>query len=186
MIWLEMITFLNLLKMAKVQSFNCLTCNSSFSSKQILRRHEDSIHKGIKFDCQDCGKQYTQKCDLTRHVNSVHKGIKFKCNQCEKKFTYASVRNTHVKSVHEQKKYRCSVCDYQATEHGNLKQHKNQFIKVSSIYVQFVYTKQQQKVVLLHILRHNIKETNISVILVIRNIKMHHVSEDTLNQHMKV
>ena len=63
---------------------------------------------------------------------------------------------------------------------------KNQFIKVSSIHVQYVDIKHQAIVILIHIFSQNIKERNISVILVIKNIQMHHISGNIINQFMKV
>ena len=62
--------------MGKENKNQCLFCNAIFSTKETLKRHEDSIHKNIKFDCQDCGKQYKVKGLLTIHINNIHKGQK--------------------------------------------------------------------------------------------------------------
>ena len=64
--------------MSTFQQNNCLICNTGYSSKQALMRHELSVHKNVKFSCQTCGKQFAQKSGLTLHINSVHKGIKHK------------------------------------------------------------------------------------------------------------
>ena len=162
----------------------CFFCNAIFSTKAASKIHEDSIHKNIKHNCQDCGKQYTKKTNLARHINNVHKDIKYKCDQCDKDFTDSGKRSRHIKSVHEQKKYLCTLCDYQ--DRVILQDIKNQFIKVSSIYVQYVDFKHHIIVVLLHIFSQNTKEKNISVILVIRNIQIHQVSGIIINQFMKV
>ena len=91
----------------------------------------------------------------TTHIKYVHKGIKYNCDQCDKEFTHSGTRHQHIKSVHEQKKYPCTLCDYQATQQSHL---TKQFIKVSSILVQYVDLKHHSVVVLTVIFCQNIKE----------------------------
>ena len=67
--------------MSAKQKHKCLICNSGFSTKGALKKHEDNIHNTIRFDCKDCGKQFTQWGSLGQHVKSVHKGMKYKCDQ---------------------------------------------------------------------------------------------------------
>ena len=112
--------------------------------------------------------------------------MKYKCDHCDNEFTDSGQRNEHIKSVHEQKKYPCSLCDYQATQQGHLTIHKNQFMKVSSIHVQYVDIMQPARMIFINIFSQNIKEKNIIVILVIRNIQVHQVSGFIINQFMKV
>ena len=85
--------------MHKENKHQCLFCNTIFSRKGDLKKHEDSINKNITFDCQDCGKQFKIKGTLTIHINSVHKGIKYKCDQCDKEFGSVGGRYTQHISV---------------------------------------------------------------------------------------
>ena len=97
--------------MQSKNQFLCTTCNSSFSQKRILNRHEKSVHQEVKFGCQLCGKQYCRKDALSGHINSIHKGLKFKCDQCEKEFVQKSYLTTHITSVHKKVKFKCEQCN---------------------------------------------------------------------------
>ena len=51
---------------------NCLKCNicdSSFKSKQNLKKHTTSVHEGKKpFKCNVCNASFAQKAHLKKHV----------------------------------------------------------------------------------------------------------------------
>ena len=79
-------------KMKPKNKFFCMICDLSYSSKNYLTVHENSIHRNVKFDCKDCGKQFGQKPSLNRHIKSIHKGMKYKCNQCEREFKHVAQR----------------------------------------------------------------------------------------------
>ena len=51
---------------------NCEKCKKSFKSKQTLKVHNDSVHKGIKYSCETCGKSFTQKSALSVHMKNLH------------------------------------------------------------------------------------------------------------------
>ncbi|KAL3271195.1 hypothetical protein HHI36_021691 [Cryptolaemus montrouzieri] len=56
---------------------NCNYCDYQTTQKQILKRHVNSVHLGIKnFKCDECDFKTSKKYGLTRHVNGVHLGIK--------------------------------------------------------------------------------------------------------------
>ena len=58
------------------QSFFCNTCEKSFASPLILRRHIESIHKGIIYRCSTlCEKVFTYLSAMKRH-QTAHLGIK--------------------------------------------------------------------------------------------------------------
>ena len=50
----------------KTHQIKCNTCDSTFVSKQNLKVHENTIHKGLKVKCSECGKQFTGKSYLTK------------------------------------------------------------------------------------------------------------------------
>ena len=63
---------------------------------------------------------------------------------------------------------------------------ENQFMKVLSILVQLVFTKQQQRVTLHYIFSQNIRGKYIHVIFAIQNMLLNKVFGNILNQYMKV
>ena len=57
-----------------MKSFQCDTCNKSFTRKWILKRHI-SLHDGVRpYQCQVCDKTFTQKAHLVTHQR-VHSRI---------------------------------------------------------------------------------------------------------------
>ena len=86
---------------------------------------EKRIPNGLntKKSCNICIKSYKTKQLLERHVQVVHSGIKYPCNWCIYKATTKGSLKTHVQSVHEKIKYSCNQCDHQATQKGDLKKH---------------------------------------------------------------
>ena len=56
----------------------CNSCDKSFSSGQILKKHAKKLHdKTIVFKCESCEKSYAQTNYLSNHMRS-HKGSKNK------------------------------------------------------------------------------------------------------------
>ena len=49
--------------------------------KGSLKRHKESVHKGVKYNCNECEYQASQNSDLKAHKESVHEGVKDKCNK---------------------------------------------------------------------------------------------------------
>ena len=54
------------------KDYECCYCRSNFVTKDILKQHEDNIHKMKQFKCQDCVKQFMKKGNLAEHMNSIH------------------------------------------------------------------------------------------------------------------
>ena len=108
----------------------CSTCGIACSSKETLRRHNKTVHEGIKRTtvnkinvCPICGKNV--KISMKIHIESVHEGKKpFKCSLCDSAFGFKYGLNMHIVSVHEKKKpFKCSKCEFEATQKVNLKKH---------------------------------------------------------------
>ena len=59
-------------KTVQEETNNCDVCNKLFKSKQTLKVHNDSIHRGIKFSCETCGKSFTQKSAVKVHMKNLH------------------------------------------------------------------------------------------------------------------
>ena len=94
----------------KIKDKKCDFCGKPFGSKQVLDRHINSVHRGLKeFSCKLCDKSYTQSHSLNYHVKIVHEGMKaekrYKCDLCEKAFTQSHSLKDHVKKAHVVKQY---------------------------------------------------------------------------------
>ena len=119
----------------------CDQCNSSFSSSITLKRHVESIHKGIEYTCEKCEKSFTNYSNLLRHVKN-HEQIKdYTCEECKKSFSRKEHLKKHLfsciknekkskkekqnKVVNESEKdfYMCDVCDRSFTRKDALKRH---------------------------------------------------------------
>ena len=95
-----------------------IVCESKFSRKDALARHEKEQHGSkVKFDyvehvedmeslssvkCELCAKTFRRKSDLKRHTGSIHSETpkEFNCNLCGKTFSRNSTLNRHMKSTH--------------------------------------------------------------------------------------
>ena len=83
--------------------FHCKECNTQFTRKENLKRHEETVHVQNKLDfsekysCYICGKIFSRQDNLNEHVNRVHleKGEKFSCEYCGKMFDRKFNRNRH-------------------------------------------------------------------------------------------
>ena len=105
------------------RKYECKQCHKTYSGRQGLNRHNETVHQGVKYDCDQCDYQATQRCNLTIHVQSKHEGVKYSCDQCETQTRYRGDLTRHIQSMHGGVKYFCDQCDYQAKQHGHLKIH---------------------------------------------------------------
>ena len=80
-----------------------LRCKKSFSSKWVLQRHIDNVHKKLKpFQCQECKIYFGQKQDVQRHMNTVQERLSpYKCQECKKSFSQRDYLQIHNNTVHK-------------------------------------------------------------------------------------
>ena len=78
-------------------SSQCQECEKTFSRSQILKRHVEAIHGGIKHKCQQCPKEYTSLDNLKSHVKITHEGQKFLCNHCSVTFVQKRRLDAHIR-----------------------------------------------------------------------------------------
>ena len=88
-------------------TYECDYCEKSFSSKQILKEHEN-IHTT---KCDYCDKRYFESSDLIAHMQSVHYNV---CDYCGKSFSSKTILKQHIhthttKNYFTEEKY-CEFC----------------------------------------------------------------------------
>lgn len=52
--------------------FKCGKCDTIFTHKRSLTRHEDLSHSGLFFQCRVCDKKFTRKDNLSVHMKRIH------------------------------------------------------------------------------------------------------------------
>ena len=59
------------------------------------------INKNGRYHCDKCEKSYTRKDKLKQHIETVHELVQYNCEKCEKSFTQKNRLNRHIKQVHQ-------------------------------------------------------------------------------------
>ena len=48
----------------------CKDCETCFASNLILRRHIESVHKGMLYTCKECKKDFKSLASMKRHLKT--------------------------------------------------------------------------------------------------------------------
>ena len=56
----------------KYRRYPCLLCEQTLATKRGLKRHQLTIHGGLKFHCEQCNQKYTTMWSLKCHITAVH------------------------------------------------------------------------------------------------------------------
>mmetsp|Transcript_18193 Transcript_18193/g.18245 ORF Transcript_18193/g.18245 Transcript_18193/m.18245 type:complete len:187 (+) Transcript_18193:26-586(+) len=60
-------------KSAAEKSYSCNRCSSSFRRKPDLKRHVNSVHKGLRpYICKTCSKTFTTSGNMRKHTRKLH------------------------------------------------------------------------------------------------------------------
>ena len=110
----------------------CTICGKKYASKQVLKKHIETMHNGVRYRCNECSYLSSDKANLRRHVLTLHEGLKFPCQNCDYHATDSGNLRRHNDSVHlNLKRFQCSQCEYCTNDNGNLRRHLlNHFFKV--------------------------------------------------------
>ena len=107
--------------------FQCQQCDKKFSFPSELKRHIDSVHKGIKnFQCDKCDAKYDRASSLKEHIKYIHMGharAKNQCDKCGKAFGTPGYLEKHTLTVHEGlvQKVTCEHCGKNFTSNAYCK-----------------------------------------------------------------
>merc|ERR1712126_647299 len=106
---------------------------------------------------------------------------KYKCVLCDSNYSQKYNLKIHEDTIHKQVKFDCPDCGKQFTLKRSLTIHINSVhkgIKYKCNQCDKEFTQSANR------FSHNIKDRNISVILVIRNVTVHQISENIINLNM--
>ena len=56
----------------KAGRFQCITCKKAFFHKSVLKKHNKTVHDGLRFPCHFCDHKATQQQSLYRHIKNKH------------------------------------------------------------------------------------------------------------------
>ncbi|KFM61537.1 Testis-specific zinc finger protein topi, partial [Stegodyphus mimosarum] len=80
------------------RGLECLTCQTSFTSRSILSKHMRQIHNGhVSYQCEECSYSSYKLDYLKRHI-IIHTGERpYLCGLCKKGFGNKSNYNRHIR-----------------------------------------------------------------------------------------
>ena len=82
------------------ERYKCSTCQKSYASDSLLKRHTQSAHQDRTFiKCQECGKQLANESGLKVHMK-LHKGELVSCSYCPWKSHIKSKLYKHMRLQH--------------------------------------------------------------------------------------
>ncbi|KAK1898735.1 Telomere zinc finger-associated protein [Dissostichus eleginoides] len=110
---------------AKVQTYTCVTCSSTFNGKVELRLHVVSHTGNMPHKCSSCPEQFMHKKNLTIHMMKVHGHPKpHACSQCPKTFLTRTELRVHEAAKHRgEKPFVCEECGHRASSRNGLQMH---------------------------------------------------------------
>ncbi|XP_049437327.1 telomere zinc finger-associated protein isoform X1 [Epinephelus fuscoguttatus] len=110
---------------AKVQTYTCVTCSSTFNGKEELRLHVVSHTGNMPHKCSTCPEQFMYKKNLTIHMMKVHGYPKpHACPQCPKTFLTRTELRVHEAAKHRgEKPFVCEECGHRASSRNGLQMH---------------------------------------------------------------
>uniref|UniRef100_A0A803U036 C2H2-type domain-containing protein n=1 Tax=Anolis carolinensis TaxID=28377 RepID=A0A803U036_ANOCA len=105
--------------------YKCGECESSFSHKSSLSKHQITHVGDRPYSCGECRKSFRLQISLAMHQR-VHTGkseLSFICPQCGKAFSRPSHLLRHQRTHTGERPYKCSQCDKTFSEKSKLTNH---------------------------------------------------------------
>lgn len=109
----------------KCRSFQCYMCSKSYTTKQMLKLHINSIHMLLRpFKCEICSRSFADKYTLTTHAR-IHSGARpYPCPYCSKTFRQHSALTKHKRVHTKEKPFQCEVCLKAFSDRSSLIPHR--------------------------------------------------------------
>ena len=101
---------------------NCDKCEKKFKSVSHFKRHEMSVHFGMKEKCPYCSLQTSRRDNLEAHILLVHGSEResaYQCDDCQETFDKKSNFERHSRNS----KTNCSICSEMFCTLKQLQQH---------------------------------------------------------------
>ncbi|XP_041859543.1 telomere zinc finger-associated protein isoform X2 [Melanotaenia boesemani] len=110
---------------ARVLTYTCSTCSSSFNTKEDLRLHVVAHTGEMPHKCSTCNEQFMYKKNLTMHLMKLHGHPKpHACPQCPKTFLTRTELRVHEAAKHRgEKPFVCEECGHRASSRNGLQMH---------------------------------------------------------------
>ena len=113
----------------------CFQCSRTFSNKEHLTRHTESVHYKEDFSCPDCGKSFSRKDNYKIHKATKHEQVStvavdidknvqlFGCEVCGKSFSKEDTLKHHKKTHIVKNQFECTDCGSKFSFEKNLRRH---------------------------------------------------------------
>ena len=92
------------------QEHVCTTCESVFSSRNMLRKHIATIHENKIHFCESCEYSNWDYQKLKLHIAVKHEGLRYACELCDFSSATKNYLKVHKENKHEGVKYQCNFC----------------------------------------------------------------------------
>ncbi|XP_058121330.1 zinc finger protein weckle-like [Anopheles ziemanni] len=117
----------------KLTEFQCGICLKKFSSRDLLKKHEDShfpkhnfYFPDNEFTCPICDKKFRRAINVKAHVRLVHDGIKpFICEECGRAFGSKGALKEHYVVHSDDRPFKCPHCPMTFKNQSRLKTHED-------------------------------------------------------------
>ena len=112
--------------------FACCFCKYKTTSKNEFKSHFDISHNGNRTQCLECDFKAPVISHLRRHIDSVHRGLKkFPCDLCDHRATTKQGLERHVRVRHlNLKDLQCPHCEYKTSAPDALRAHAKKYHEI--------------------------------------------------------
>jgi len=101
----------------------CSICDNKYRTKDKLKAHIESTHKGVQYSCSQCEYKANQKVNLKKHIQKNHNSEPFFCDICQYTTTLKLILKEHIETTHETSCVSCETCDKLFSNSSNLLKH---------------------------------------------------------------
>jgi len=95
-----------------ISKHSCGQCDFKTNRKQILQKHVQCKHEGVRYLCDQCDYKATEMSSLRSHIKSqhlkkridlslIHDGEVFSCEKCDRQYQLKTSLGRHMMSAHK-------------------------------------------------------------------------------------